>query len=87
MTYGEIDEIRPGEILVCPGTDPAWTPVFGIVKAVVTDRGGTLSHAAIIAREYGIPCLVNTFNGTAKVKTGQTIRVDATEGALYILER
>lgn len=87
MTYGEIDSIQRDEILVCPGTDPAWTPVFGIVKAVVTDRGGTLSHAAIIGREFGIPVLVNTFKGTSVVKTGDRVRVDATEGALYILEK
>jgi phosphohistidine swiveling domain-containing protein len=87
MTYGELDKVQKGDILVCPGTNPAWTPVFGLVKAVVSDRGGTLSHTAIVGREYGLPTLVNTFTGTATIKTGQRIRVDATEGALYILDK
>jgi phosphohistidine swiveling domain-containing protein len=87
MTYSQLDEVQSGEILVCPGTNPAWTPVFGLVKAVVSDRGGTLSHTAIVGREYGLPTLVNTFTGTSVIKTGQRIRVDATEGALYILNK
>jgi phosphohistidine swiveling domain-containing protein len=85
MYYEDLKQVQPGEILVCPGTNPAWTPFFGIVKAVVTDRGGTLSHAAIIGREYGVPTVVNTFEATAKIKTGQRIRVDANNGAIYIL--
>jgi pyruvate,water dikinase len=87
MTYSELDQVQKGEILVCPGTNPAWTPVFGLVQAVVSDRGGTLSHTAIVGREYGIPTLVNTFSGTSTIKTGQKIRVDATEGALYIVDK
>jgi len=87
MTYSDLDQVQKGDILVCPGTNPAWTPVFGLVKAVVSDRGGTLSHTAIVGREYGIPTLVNTFSGTSTIKTGQKIRVDATEGALYILDK
>ncbi len=87
MSYGQLDEVQKGDILVCPGTNPAWTPVFGLVNAVVSDRGGTLSHTAIVGREYGLPTLVNTFTGTSVIKTGQRIRVDATEGALYILDK
>ena len=85
--YEDLKQVQSGEILVCPGTNPAWTPVFGIVKGVITDRGGTLSHAAIIGREYGVPTIVNTFEGTAKIKTGQRIKVNATEGAIYILDK
>jgi pyruvate,water dikinase len=85
--YEDLKQVQPGDILVCPGTNPAWTPVFGIVKGVITDRGGTLSHAAIIGREYGVPTIVNTFEGTAKIKTGQRIRVNANEGAIFILDR
>jgi pyruvate,water dikinase len=87
MSYGQLDQVQKGEILVCPGTNPAWTPVFGLVKAVVSDRGGTLSHTAIVGREYGLPTLVNTFTGTATIKTGQRIRVNATEGTIYILDK
>lgn len=85
--YEDLKQVQPGEILVCPGTNPAWTWVFAIAKAVVTDRGGTLSHAAIIGREYGIPVVVNTFEATAKIKTGQRIKVNAREGAIFILDK
>jgi len=87
MSYGQLDEVQKGDILVCPGTNPAWTPVFGLVKAVVSDRGGTLSHTAIVGREYGLPTLVNTFTATSTIKTGQRIKVDATEGTLHILDK
>lgn len=87
MTYDELKEVQPGEILVCPGTNPAWTPVFGIVKAVIADRGGTLSHTAIVGREYGVPTIVNSFEGTGKIKTGMRIKVDATKGAIYFMDK
>jgi pyruvate,water dikinase len=87
MTYDELKQVQPGEILVCPGTNPAWTPVFGIVKGVVADRGGTLSHTAIVGREYGVPTIVNCFEGTAKIKTGMKIRMDATQGVIYLMEK
>jgi len=87
VTYEQLKEVKPGEILVCPGTNPAWTPIFGIVKGVVADRGGTLTHTAIVGREYGIPTIVNSFEGTTKIKTGMRIRVDATQGAIYFLDK
>ena len=87
MTYEQLKDVKPGEILVCPGTNPAWTPIFGIVKGVVADRGGTLTHTAIVGREYGLPTIVNSFEGTTKIKTGMKIRVDATEGAIYFLDK
>jgi pyruvate,water dikinase len=85
--YNDLRTVQRGDILVCPGTNPAWTPVFGMVSAVITDSGGTLCHAAIIGREYGVPTVVNTFQGTAKIKTGQRLKVDATNGAIYILDK
>jgi pyruvate,water dikinase len=87
FTHEELKQVQPGDILVCSGTDPNWTPVFGIVNGVVTDRGGILSHAAIIGREYGVPTIVNTFEGTASIKPGQRLRINATEGAVYILDK
>lgn len=87
MSYNQLDEIQKDDILVCPSTNPAWTPVFGLIKAVVSDRGGTLSHTAIVGREYGIPTLVNTFTATSTIKTGQRIRVDANQGAIFILDK
>lgn len=87
FTYDQLSEVKSGEVLICPGTNPAWTATFGLVKAVVADRGGTLSHAAIVGREYGVPTIVNCFEGTARIKTGMMIRVDATQGAIYFLDK
>ena len=87
INYEDLGKVQEGDILVCPGTNPAWTPVFGIVNGIITDRGGTLSHAAIIGREYGVPTIVNTFEGTAKIKSGQRIRIDANKGAIFILDK
>jgi pyruvate,water dikinase len=81
----QLREVQPGEILVALGTAAPWTPIFGIISGVVTDGGGALSHAVIVAREYGIPCVAGTIEGTAKIKTGSRIRVDGDNGAVYIL--
>ena len=85
MSYEQMGEVKPGEILIAPTTGPSWTPVFGIIKAAVVDRGGMLSHACIVGREHGIPAVINTFEGTKKITTGQRIRVDGTEGTVHIL--
>ncbi len=66
-------------------TMSTWTPLFSIVGAVVTDGGGTLSHAVIVGREYGLPVVAGTLEGTKKIKTGQRIRVDGDKGVVYIL--
>lgn len=88
--YEELDKVMPGDILVVPFTTPAWTPLFSKIKAVVTDGGGILSHAAICARDYGIPAVVGTFAGgmeaTKAIKTGQKIMVDGNKGLVKILE-
>lgn len=83
----QIDQIQPGEILVTPATTPFWTPLFGYVKAVVTDGGGVLGHATIIGREYGIPAVSGTTEATTKIKTGDTIKVDGDNCCVYILKK
>jgi len=87
MMYDDLKKVQPGDILVCPGINPAWTPVFGLVKGVITDTGGTLCHAAIIGREYGVPTIVNTQQATSKIKSGQRVKMDAANGAIYILDK
>jgi pyruvate,water dikinase len=87
IVYEDLKNVKPGDILICPGTNPVWTPVFGIVKGVVADTGGTLSHAAIIGREYGVPTITNTMKGTQVIKSGQRIRIDAKNGAVFILDK
>lgn len=87
LSEQHLAEVQPGDILVAATTSPSWTAVFSFVKGVVVDRGASLSHAAIVGREYGIPVLMNVFVGTQKLKSGQRIRVDANMGALYVLDR
>jgi len=84
-SVNDIGQIREGEILVCPVTAPSWAPVFGKIKAAVSDIGGTMSHAAIVAREYGMPAVVGTGHATKRIQTGQTLRVDGDRGIVTIL--
>jgi pyruvate, water dikinase len=81
----QIGDVRDGEILVCGSTSPAWAPIFSKIKATVTDVGGVMSHAAIVAREYGLPAVVGTGRATAAIRTGQLIRVDGSEGTVTLL--
>ena len=85
MSQDQLREVEPGEILVAPGTAAPWTPIYGVISGVVTDGGGALSHPVIVAREYGIPCVAGTIEGTSKIKTGNRVRVDGDNGAVYIL--
>jgi len=87
LTEDELHRIKEGDILVAASTSPSWTPVFSMIKGVVVDRGASLSHAAIVGREYGIPVVMNVFEGTAKIKSGQRIKVDANMGTVYILDK
>ncbi|WP_345572038.1 PEP/pyruvate-binding domain-containing protein [Nonomuraea rosea] len=77
-------KLVPGEILVCPSTDPGWTPLFLTAGGLVMEMGGPNSHGAVVAREYGIPAVVGTPDATDRVRTGQTITVDGTSGTVTI---
>jgi pyruvate,water dikinase len=82
----EIDQVQDGEILVAPLTAPSWAPIFGRIQATVTDVGGMMSHAAIVCREYGLPAVTGTAFGTKRIKTGQRLRVDGSNGTVTVLE-
>jgi len=82
----EMDRIRHGDILVCQVTNPTWAPVFQKISAAVSDIGGSMSHAAIVAREYGLPAVVGTGTATSRIKDGQRIRVDGGRGIVKILQ-
>jgi pyruvate,water dikinase len=84
-SVNDIGQIHEGEILVCPVTAPSWAPVFGKIKAAVSDIGGTMSHAAIVAREYGMPAVVGTGHATKRIRTGQRVRVDGDRGIVTII--
>jgi pyruvate,water dikinase len=86
-TVEELVDLNPGEILIAPGTTGSWTPAFNMISGLICDGGGALSHPVIVAREYGIPCVVGTIEATSKIKTGQTVRVDGNRAAVYILEK
>lgn len=77
--------LRPGDILVAPATLPSWTPFFATAAAVVTGVGGVLCHAAVVAREYGIPAVVGVRGATDAIRDGQTIEVDGDAGVVRIL--
>ena len=83
-TLEEATAVLPGEILVAVTTMPAWTPLFGIAAAVVTETGGPLSHCAIVAREYGIPAVVGAHGATRAIATGQRITVDGGAGLVTL---
>ncbi|MFT9496724.1 PEP-utilizing enzyme [Anaerosolibacter sp.] len=77
--------IEEGDILVTAFTDPSWTPLFVVVKGLVTEVGGLMTHGAVITREYGPPAVVGVENATKLIKDGQRIRVNGTEGYVEIL--
>ena len=80
------DPLDPGDILVANVTDTGWTPLFGFAAAVVTDVGGLVSHPAVVAREYGIPCVVGTNDATTRLRDDMTVEVDGTAGTVTVVE-
>jgi pyruvate,water dikinase len=79
------EELEPGEILVCRSTDPGWVSLFHLAGGVAVDMGGTMSHAAIVARELGIPCVTCTIDGTRRLRTGDLVRLDGDNGRIEVL--
>ena len=82
ITLAEAAELQPGEILITPITDIGWTPYFSLIGGLVTDLGSSVSHGAVIAREYGLPCIVNSREGTRFFNTGDRIRLDGDKGTV-----
>lgn len=81
----DFDQMQAGDILVAKITTPAWTPLFAMASAVVTDIGGPLSHGSIVAREYGIPAVLGTGVATHRISSGQKIAVDGDAGTVTLL--
>jgi phosphohistidine swiveling domain-containing protein len=77
--------LKRGEILVCAAADPNWTPLFALAAALVTDAGGSLCHAAVVAREYGIPAVVGTHSATRTIANGQIVEVDGVAGVVRLI--
>ena len=83
----DLEKIEDGEILVTPMTNPDYVPYLNRVKAIVTDQGGLLCHAAIVSREFGIPSIIGTQNATEKIKNGDVIEVDTKTGKVSIVSK
>ncbi|HXI68235.1 MAG TPA: PEP-utilizing enzyme, partial [Steroidobacteraceae bacterium] len=81
----EIGRVRAGDILVCQVTNPTWAPIFQKIAGAVSDIGGSMSHAAIVAREFGLPAVVGTGTATSRIRDGQRIRVDGGRGVVTLL--
>lgn len=84
---GEFSRMKRGAVLVAPATDPSWTPLFTLASGLVVELGGVLSHASTVAREYGLPALANVRDATRLLKDGDRVRLDATTGVVYLLDR
>jgi pyruvate,water dikinase len=80
----DFGDMQPGTVLVAKTTTPAWTPLFAMAAAVVTDIGGPLSHGSIVAREYGIPAVMGTGVATRRIRSGQTVTVDGSQGLVFL---
>ena len=80
----DFGQMRPGDVIVAVTTTPAWTPLFAIAAAIVTEIGGPLSHSSIVAREYGLPAVLAVENATQLIRSGQTITVDGTAGRVIL---
>lgn len=78
--FADFDRVRPGDVVVCPATDPSWSVLFGAIGALVTEGGGALSHAAIVAREHGIPAVLAVAGATTAVRDGELVSVDGGAG-------
>ena len=76
--------LLPGEIMVCPGTDPAWTPLFLVAAGLVMEVGGLMTHGSVVAREYGIPAVLGTGVATQRIQSGQTVTVDGDAGVVTL---
>jgi pyruvate,water dikinase len=83
-TLDDAGRLAPGDVLVAETTTPPWTPLFATVAAVVTDTGGVLSHCAVVAREYGMPAVVGTGDGTDRIPDGALIEVDGDAGVVRL---
>ena len=85
LTSAEFDRVHPGEIIVCPSSNPSWVPVFTIAAGLVTNTGGVLSHAAVVAREFGLPAVVGARDATTRIRDGQQLEIDGTAGTVRLL--
>lgn len=85
LTSADFGRIRPGDIIVCPSSNPSWVPVFTVAGGLVTNTGGVTSHAAVVAREFGLPAVVGTGDATVRIGDGALVEIDGTLGTVRLL--
>lgn len=85
LSQDDFGRIEPGDIIVCPSSNPSWVPVFTIAGGLVTNTGGVLSHAAVVAREFGLPAVVGTGDATTRIADGRLVEIDGTAGTVRLL--
>jgi len=86
LAPADFDRIGPGDIIVCPATNPSWVPVFALAAGLVTNTGGILAHAAVVAREFGLPAVVGLAGATLRIPDGALIEIDGTAGTVRFIE-
>ena len=85
LSQDAFGRIQPGDIIVCPSSNPSWVPVFTIAAGLVTNTGGVLSHAAVVAREFGLPAVVGTGDATTRIADGRFVEIGGTAGTVRLL--
>ncbi|MGH2452208.1 MAG: PEP-utilizing enzyme [bacterium] len=86
LSADDFEQVGAGDVLVCPSSNPSWVPLFGIIAGLITNTGGALSHAAVVAREFGVPAVVGTGEATRRLRDGQLVEVDGTAGMVRMLQ-
>ncbi len=85
LSLEDFGRVERGDVLICPSSNPSWVPLFAIIAGLVTDTGSVTSHAAVVAREFGVPAVVGTGEATQRVRDGQSVEVDGTAGEVRLL--
>jgi phosphohistidine swiveling domain-containing protein len=87
LDHTQFDTLEPGDVIVAPNTDPSWTPLFMTASAVIVDVGSPISHAVIVSRELGLPCVVSVTDATHRIPDGAVVEVDGTSGTVRVVQR
>ncbi len=85
LTQADFEAVRPGDIIVCPSSNPSWVPLFAIAGGLITNTGGVLSHAAVVAREFALPAVVGTGDATTRIADGRLVEIDGSSGVVRLL--
>ena len=85
LTQEDFGSVQPGDIIVCPSSNPSWVPLFAIAGGLITNTGGVLSHAAVVAREFALPAVVGTGDATTRIADGRLVELDGTTGIVRLL--